>query len=131
LGRLLFQKDMELRLRRRLRLAQYLASARVQLAPPRAPVIIVGLPRTGSTMLHRLLTADPAARSPLYWELMHDSDDVSPSVCVQSDARAAAVDAGFAKLALFSPNGLLEFTKFHAVSGNHRGGDWLLAPLLL
>jgi hypothetical protein len=34
----------------------------------RAPVIICGLPRTGTTHLHNLLSADPALRSLPYWE---------------------------------------------------------------
>jgi len=34
----------------------------------RAPIVIVGLPRTGTTHLHNLLAADPALRSLPYWE---------------------------------------------------------------
>ena len=34
----------------------------------RAPIIIVGLPRTGTTHLHNLMSADPALRSLPYWE---------------------------------------------------------------
>ncbi len=34
------------------------------------PVFIVGLPRTGSTLLHRLLGQDPTNRVPLTWEVM-------------------------------------------------------------
>jgi hypothetical protein len=33
-----------------------------------APIIICGLPRTGTTHLHNLLSADPALRSLPYWE---------------------------------------------------------------
>jgi len=36
--------------------------------PSRPPLYIVGLPRTGTTMLHRLLAADPAGRPLRYWE---------------------------------------------------------------
>jgi hypothetical protein len=36
-----------------------------------APVFIVGLPRTGTTLLHGLLTEDPASRVPLTWEVMY------------------------------------------------------------
>jgi len=35
------------------------------------PVFITGLPRTGTTLLHRLLTRDPATRAPRTWETMH------------------------------------------------------------
>jgi hypothetical protein len=34
----------------------------------RAPIIICGLPRTGTTHLHNLISADPAIRSLPYWE---------------------------------------------------------------
>jgi hypothetical protein len=34
-----------------------------------APLFIVGLPRTGTTILHALLEQDPANRSPLAWEV--------------------------------------------------------------
>jgi hypothetical protein len=33
-----------------------------------APMIIAGLPRTGTTHLHSMLAADPALRSLPYWE---------------------------------------------------------------
>ncbi|GMH74679.1 hypothetical protein TrST_g3997 [Triparma strigata] len=123
LGRFIFSVDMMLRLKRRLRFAKHVKSL-----PPsalnqpssvevNAPIVIVGLPRTGSTMISRLLSADPNSRSPLYWEFAHDSDDVSPADPKRADQdhRAKPVDDGFAKLSLFSPNGLSEFFKFHKV----------------
>ena len=39
----------------------------------RQPLFIVGLPRSGTTLLHNLLAADPAHRSPLMWEVMAPS----------------------------------------------------------
>lgn len=36
-----------------------------------APIVIVGLPRTGSTMTHRLLASDPAHTAMLWWEGRH------------------------------------------------------------
>lgn len=38
--------------------------------PVRRPIFIVGLPRTGTTFLQRLLSLDPVNTSPLTWELM-------------------------------------------------------------
>lgn len=116
LGRSIFGRDLAKRLRRRIRLANAVAAA-----PKRAidaPVVIVaGLPRTGSTLLHRLLCADAAARSPRYWEFMHDDagEAVAGEDAVEDERRAAAVEAGFDKLAALSPNGLDEFKKFHHV----------------
>jgi Sulfotransferase family len=34
-----------------------------------APMIVTGLPRSGTTILHALLAQDPEVRSPLHWEL--------------------------------------------------------------
>jgi sulfotransferase family protein len=39
----------------------------------RRPLFIVGLPRTGSTLLHQLLAQDPDARVPQAWEVMFPS----------------------------------------------------------
>ncbi len=35
------------------------------------PVFIIGLPRTGTTLLHGLMSQDPANRVPLTWEVMY------------------------------------------------------------
>ncbi|HTY79057.1 MAG TPA: sulfotransferase [Candidatus Bathyarchaeia archaeon] len=39
----------------------------------RSPLFIVGLPRTGSTLLHHLLAQDPARRVAQAWEVMYPS----------------------------------------------------------
>ena len=39
----------------------------------REPVFIVGLPRSGTSLLHRLLSADPEHRCPLMWEVRSPS----------------------------------------------------------
>src|SRR5205814_120431 len=39
----------------------------------RQPLFVVGLPRSGTTLLHILLAADPAHRAPLTWEVMSPS----------------------------------------------------------
>src|SRR6056297_3045825 len=38
-----------------------------------APVFIVGMPRTGTTILHDILAQDPSSRAPLTWETMFPS----------------------------------------------------------
>ncbi len=48
-----------------------------------APIIVAGLPRTGTTHLHNLMSADPALRSLPYWESLEpvppdDERDVDP-----------------------------------------------------
>lgn len=37
--------------------------------PVRRPLFIIGFPRTGTTLLHKLLTQDPNAHVPLHWKL--------------------------------------------------------------
>ncbi len=37
------------------------------------PVFIIGLPRSGTTLLHALVAADPKQRTPLTWEVMSPS----------------------------------------------------------
>ena len=42
------------------------------------PLFIVGLPRTGTTILHSVLEQDPANRSPLSWEIQHPVPPATP-----------------------------------------------------
>ncbi len=39
--------------------------------PIKSPILIVGLPRTGTTLLQRLLSQDPASHGPALWELFN------------------------------------------------------------
>ena len=39
--------------------------------PIERPIFITGLPRSGTTFLHRLLLADPAHRAPLVWQTIY------------------------------------------------------------
>ena len=59
-SRLFMQRDWQL----------YPAVARQEI---RQPLFIVGLPRSGTTLLHMLLAADPEHRAPLTWEVMTPS----------------------------------------------------------
>jgi hypothetical protein len=42
-------------------------------SPIRKPLFVTGFPRSGTTLLHRLLSQDPRARIPLLWELLYPS----------------------------------------------------------
>ncbi len=42
------------------------------------PLFIVGMPRTGTTILHALLEQDPANRSPLFWEVQFPVPPATP-----------------------------------------------------
>ncbi len=51
--------------------ALYRAHPEIDALPVPRPIVIAGLQRTGTTMLHRLLAADPRARALLAWEALH------------------------------------------------------------
>jgi hypothetical protein len=55
--------------------------------PVERPVFVMGVPRTGTTLLSNLLAADPARRSPLTWEI---DDPVPPATTatLYTDPRA-------------------------------------------
>ena len=121
-GQTLILKVVEKNLRRRIAFAK-----RCQIELPTESsrqniggkvVIIAGLPRTGSTMLHRLLSADPTTRTPLWWEQAMDDDEQLP--CAPEDLlvdpRAEAVERDIVKgMSMVSPNALAEFNKFHKI----------------
>lgn len=65
---------------RRLRFVDYLKRVpEVKNVPVVSPVFILGLPRTGSTLLFRLLALDPAIRAPYLWEFADPVPSVPPS----------------------------------------------------
>lgn len=72
LGYISAQIEINMTLARRLTFRQYLKeNPKVETVPVNAPVFVMGLPRTGTTFLHRLLSLDPAFRAPVTWELLN------------------------------------------------------------
>jgi hypothetical protein len=70
-GRLLRRIDFVDMLANRLRVERAIArEPRIEDDPVRSPLIVTGLPRTGTTLLQRLLSLDPDARALLAWEAM-------------------------------------------------------------
>jgi hypothetical protein len=58
-------------LQRRLELVNFFKHTHtVETVPILSPVFVLGLGRSGTTYLHRLLSLDPVARAPMMWELM-------------------------------------------------------------
>ncbi|MGH1578622.1 sulfotransferase [Planktotalea sp.] len=68
-GRMLLAGMIRTQLENRV-LMQDLRRARKLAARPIPPIIVTGLPRTGTTFLHRLLASDPNHASLPYWQLM-------------------------------------------------------------
>lgn len=58
------------------------------------PVFIVGLPRTGTTILHDILAQDPATRAPMTWEVMFPSPPPETAT-FQTDPRIERCAATF------------------------------------
>lgn len=68
----------------------------------RQPLFVLGLPRTGTTLLYGLLAEDPAHRSPLSWEV----DDPCPPAREQnyaSDSRIESSEKRFEQLRQLAP----------------------------
>lgn len=72
LGRVLVRTEILQALRNRLLLQQkWLREPALLEAELRAPVFVVGSPRSGTSILHELMAVDPAIRAPAMWEMMH------------------------------------------------------------
>ncbi len=95
----------------RLRLIHYRAQ-RPEVADQRIkrPLFILGLPRTGTTILHELIAQDPAFRSPASWEVARPLPPPTTQHYL-SDKRIASVDRLLGVLEKLSPG----FQAIHAV----------------
>jgi hypothetical protein len=70
--------------------------------PIHRPLFIMGLPRTGTTLLHNLLAQDPAARVPVRWELLRPSPP--PSIETRdTDSRIKYAENEVRRLRIFAP----------------------------
>jgi hypothetical protein len=98
--------------RNRLRIAALLAQhPEIHDIPVTRPIIICGLPRTGTTHLHNLLSADPALRSLPYWE----SREPVPSPGEGIEERRVRTAAGLDVL----NTGLPYFKRMHEMTTDH------------
>ena len=81
--------------------------------PITKPMVLTGLPRSGTSALFNLLAQDPAARPLLLWEAMFPDplEGLEPG---QSDPRRDAIEAHFAKAREENP----DFTKMHYASAD-------------
>lgn len=75
----------------RLRVEDYLKQHPALLdRPVERPVFVMGVPRTGTTLMSNLLAADPARRSPLTWEIDEPVPPVAAADLLTTDPRALA-----------------------------------------
>ena len=68
-GRLAFIHQLTDRLKMRAKLFEF--HKKNTFSEPSDPVFVIGLPRSGTSLLFNLLSLDVAHRSPMYWEIMH------------------------------------------------------------
>jgi hypothetical protein len=74
------------------------------------PVFITGMPRSGSTFLHRLLVRDPAVAAPLSWRLVHPHPSAAGRL--GESLNRARVQAQFYLMRLLAP----ELNSLHRVA---------------
>lgn len=73
--------DARQRLATRLRIRElHRRHPQIGAEPIENPIFVVGLPRTATTLTHRILAASPAHRGPLRWEMAHPDLPVGPEV---------------------------------------------------
>lgn len=109
LGRMIAQGDLVRLLENRLHLVDTLQhNPEIEAAPVRAPIFVLGLPRTGTTILHELLAQDPANRVPMTWEVMHPWPPPERAT-FDSDPRIARLDKHLAGVDRLIPG----FQKMH------------------
>jgi hypothetical protein len=87
--------------------------------PVEAPIVIAGLQRTGTTLLHRLLAAHPGLRSLASWEALHPAPDLSPRARLR---KAKLAEVG---LRVLAP----EFFAIHPVEAEAPEEDVLLLDM--
>jgi hypothetical protein len=81
-----------------------------------APIIICGLPRTGTTHLHNLISADPAIRSLPYWESLEPllAESETPAAG-EPDPRRARTEMALS----FLDAALPYFNRMHEMTVDH------------
>jgi len=78
--------------------------------PIERPIFITGMPRSGSTFLHRLLVRDPAVAAPLSWRLVHPHPSAAGRL--GESLNRAGVEAQFYLMRFLAP----ELNSLHEVS---------------
>jgi len=83
-GRLRTRAELQLILQNRLRLVDvWKREPAIDDEAVHSPIVVTGLGRSGTTLLHELLACDPDNRPPLLWELLHTvpRNERSVSLC--------------------------------------------------
>lgn len=85
-----------------------------------APIIVTGFPRTGTTLLHRLLAEDPRSRSPFTFELEETLPPLEKGDDPLVDPRIKKSNASMATLKRFAPGFIEKFNESHHWSATEK-----------
>ena len=126
LGRMMLRHSLVRALVNRLRLED-LNDRHPEIAeqPVEAPVFIVGLQRTGTTLLHRLLTCEPRLRPLLSWEALNPAPFRGRRARGDRDPRMRLAEIAERGLRYLSP----EFFAIHPVMAHAPEEDVLLLDM--
>ena len=116
IGRILIKKLLTERLNARCAVLKFYSGNRSFIETHgklRSPFIITGLPRTGSTLLQRLMAEDPDARSPLTFEMETPLPPLSHDGNPLSDPRIARSGNALKVLARIAPGFLEKLAESH------------------
>jgi hypothetical protein len=91
-GQLGYTVTISMNLVNRLRLIEEKKrAAEIFQQPVKEPIFILGLPRSGTTFLHRLLDLDRGLIAPQFWELLHPIPEGSPDRRFQKTKREISI----------------------------------------
>ncbi len=103
-GRDVLHKVVIRHLRNRLSLQAFVkAHPEVRVAPVRQPVFITGLPRTGTTVLHNMMAADPANRVLRFWEALRVCNPATGTAGCCEDTLVAEAEVWLERLYALAP----------------------------
>jgi hypothetical protein len=116
IGRFLVKKLSLNILKNRKRVLQYYHSNKEYIEARgklKAPVIITGLPRSGTTLLHRLMSEDPNTRSPYTFEMEVPIPPMTSETNPMEDPRIKSSEDVIGTLSRLAPGFMEKFAESH------------------
>ena len=84
MGRHMFKRTLFTNLVQHLQILEYLRqNPEIKDVPVKRPIFILGLPRSGTSLLHNLLSLDQNARPVHYWEAIRPYPSPEPATCAE------------------------------------------------
>lgn len=109
LGRLIAREEILMALKNRLQLVEYhRCNPDITAGSVERPIFIIGMGRSGTTILHELMALDTQLRTPLTWEVDHPFPPPQ-TASYESDPRIAATQKTLERTDLILP----DFKKIH------------------